>query len=80
MIHNYIECQRKKQDFNTIHLSEYIRTTGVQKQNIVLKFNAKFIIADNLLVIAICNSKVQVMNKSLELQLQKTYSRVHFPV
>lgn len=26
-----------------------------KKQNIVLKFNAKFIIADNLLVIAICN-------------------------
>lgn len=25
------------------------------KQNIVLKFNAKFIIADNLLIIAICN-------------------------
>lgn len=43
----------------------------MQKQNIILKFNAKFIIADNLLVIAICNSKVQVTNQSLELQLQK---------
>lgn len=50
----------------------------MQKQNIVLKFNAKFIIADNLLVIAICNSKVQVTNQSLELQLQETYSRTDF--
>jgi hypothetical protein len=30
-------------------------TAASAKQNIVLKFNAKFIIADNLLVIAICD-------------------------
>lgn len=37
------------------------------KNKIVPKFNAKFIIADNLLVIAICNHKVQVTNWSSEL-------------
>lgn len=36
------------------------------KNKIVPKFNAKFIIADNL-VIAICNHKVQVTNWSSEL-------------
>lgn len=45
----------------------------MQKQNIILKFNAKFIIADNLLIIAIYNSKVQVTNQEFRnlFQLQK---------